>query len=171
MKPGALGRELRGNQSDAMQRRRAMVGLSLFNIASLGVIALYQMGLTKNVLLGAPFPPLDADKVNGSDQAYAILQVPDAVLGMGSYAATLGLVCLGEPERARIKPWVPLLLAAKAGGDALLAAKLLTDQPRRYKAWSVWSVATACATFAIAALAVPEARATLSEIDRGRSSR
>jgi hypothetical protein len=157
MKPERLGRKLRGDDGDAMRRRRTIVVLSLFNIVSMGAITLYQMGVVKHVPLEPPLPGFDADRVNGSTQAYEILQMPDAPLGLGSYAATLGLACIGEPERAQTKAWAPLLLAAKAGVDAILAGKLLMEQPKRYKAFSSWAIASACATFAIAALAVPEA--------------
>jgi uncharacterized membrane protein len=169
MKPEQLGRELRENDSDSMRRRRAIAALSLFNVASMGIITLYQMGVTKHVPLEPPLPGFDADKVNGSAQAYEILQTPDAALGLGSYAATLCLACLGEPARADTKPWAPLLLAAKAGGDALFAAKLLVDQPTKYKAACSWCIASACATFAVAALAIPEARKSWRNLATGSS--
>ena len=158
MNAETLGRELRTDNGFTMRRRRQIAGLALFNIASMGAIVLYQIGTLKHVPVNPPLPGFDADRVNGSAQAYEILQTPDAALGLGSYAVTLALVCLGEPERAESKPWVPLLLAAKATSDALLAAKLTVDQPLRHKAWSFLSLTTSCATFAIAALTFPEAR-------------
>ena len=56
---------------------------------------------------------MDSEAVVGSDEAYARLEVPDAVLGLGSYAVTLGLAVAGGSDRASRKPWLPLALGAK----------------------------------------------------------
>lgn len=156
-----LGRELRESSGEFMKKRRELAGLSLTSIASMGVIALYQLGILKHVP-EPPLPALDADKVNGAAQAYQYLGTPDAILGIGSYAITLGLAAMGSPDRARRQPWIPLALAAKAGFDAILSAKLTLDQPKRYRAFCVWCLVAAGATFASVPLVVPEARAAAS---------
>ncbi len=48
----------------------------------------------------------------------------------------MGLAAIGGKNRVKEQPWIPLALAAKAGADALQAAKLTYDQclltrPRR----------------------------------------
>ncbi len=49
-------------------------------------------------------PGEDADKINGSAQVYEILQPPDAMLVIGSYAATAALAAMGPPDRASTLP-------------------------------------------------------------------
>jgi hypothetical protein len=160
-----LRADLRAGDGPFLRRRRAVAALSLFNIASMGLITLYQIGILRHVP-EPPLPGLDADRVNGSLQAYSLLQTPDAVLGLGSYAATLGLAALGGADRSETMPWAPVALAVKAGADALIAAKLLADQPRKYRAFSAWSVLSAGAVFAILPLALPEAKLAWKRIRR-----
>ena len=73
-----LGRELRGGSSRFLKRRRNIVGLAFFSSAVLGGIALYQMGILKK-LPGPRWRGFDAEKVNGSAEAYSILAIPDAL--------------------------------------------------------------------------------------------
>ncbi|HEV2419530.1 MAG TPA: vitamin K epoxide reductase family protein [Terriglobia bacterium] len=161
----ALGHEMRESTDEHMKRRRGGVGLSLVSIASMGLIALYQTGILKHVPEPS-LPGLDADKVNGSAQAYRYLAIPDAVLGIGSYAVTLGLASMGSPDRARRQPWIPLAWAAKAGVDAALSAKLTFDQASRYRAFCLWCLLAAGATFATVPLVIPEARAAARHLLR-----
>jgi uncharacterized membrane protein len=166
-KAAELGRDLRESSSEFMKKRRGVLGLSLASIASMGVIALYQTGILKHVP-EPPLPGLDADKVNGSAQAYQYLETPDAVLGVGSYALTLGLAATGPPDRATRQPWLPLALAAKAGVDAILSAKLTFEEAKRYRAFCLWCLVAAGATIATVPLVIPEARAALRSLIRRR---
>ncbi len=161
-----LGRELRQSSDTYLKRRRSVVGLSLAAIVSMGVIALYQVGVLKHVP-EPPLPGLDADKVNGSAQAYTYLSTPDAVLGLGSYAVTLALAAMGPPDRAEKEPWVPIALAAKAGADAILVGKLTVDQWTKHRAFCLWCLLSAGATFAALPLVIPEARLALRKLKRG----
>ncbi|MGH9395494.1 MAG: vitamin K epoxide reductase family protein [Terriglobia bacterium] len=163
----ALGRELRQGSEAPLKRRRGVVGLSLISIASMGVIALYQMGILKHVP-EPPSPGLDADKVNGSAQAYTYLSTPDAVLGLGSYAATLSLAAMGPADRAEKTPWVPVALAAKVGLDAILAGKLTVDQWTKHRAFCLWCLLSAGSTFLALPLVIPEARAALRKLKQRR---
>jgi len=161
-----LSRELRTQTSPDLRRRRGIVGLSMLASATMGLIALYQTGLIKH-LPEPPLPMLDADKVNGSPQAYERFATPDAILGLGSYAATMGLAAMGGADRLRTMPWVPLALAAKVAFDAANAAKLTADQWTKHRAFCLWCLLAASATFAMVPLAIPEtiaaARALTSE--------
>src|ERR1043165_1031580 len=107
-----LSRELRTQTSPDLRRRRGIVGLSMLASATMGLIALYQTGLIKH-LPEPPLPMLDADKVNGSPQAYERFATPDAILGLGSYAATMGLAAMGGADRPRPLPGVAPAAAAK----------------------------------------------------------
>jgi hypothetical protein len=153
-----LGDELRDGTGDFLCCRRVAASLAVVSIASLGVVALYQLGIFRR-LPEPPFPGLNAEKVNGSAEAYALLCTPDAVLGLGSYAATLGLAAMGGANRARTTPWIPLALAAKAGLDALQAAALTRKSWVHYRALSLYSLVTALATFLTLLAVVPEATA------------
>src|SRR5579871_3628129 len=96
-----LSRCLRQGSGTFLERRRAVVGVSLAAMGSLGLIALYQIGVIAH-LPDPPLPGFDADKVHGSAQAYARLATPDAVLGLGSYVTTLMLAAMGDADRATL---------------------------------------------------------------------
>src|SRR5437763_11957824 len=112
MNPKQLSRELRKSRSDFLEQRRGIVAMSLTAIGCMGLIALYQMGIIKH-LPEPDVPGLDADKVDASEEAYSYLETPDAAIGLGSYAVTLGLAAMGGKDRAKTHPWIPLALAAK----------------------------------------------------------
>lgn len=165
MTPADLSKELRTSSGDFLEERRGIVVASLAAAGCMGLIALYQIGVIKH-LPEPDLPGLDADKVDASEEAYQYLQMGDAFIGLGSYAATMGLAAMGAKDRARRQPWIPLLLAAKTTADAGQAAKLTYDQFARHKAACMWCLVAAAATFVSAALAVPEARAALHQISK-----
>jgi hypothetical protein len=153
-----LGRELRHGSGNFLEERRTAAALTILGMASLGVIALYQVGVIKR-LPEPPLPALDSETVNGSAQAYKLLNLPDAVLGLGSYAATLGLVTMGGKDRWDTHPWLPLALAAKVGADTLQAATLTHKSWVCFRTFSLYSLFTALATCAALPTILPEARA------------
>jgi short-subunit dehydrogenase/uncharacterized membrane protein len=156
-KAARLSTELRKTRGDTdLSHRRGIVALSLVASASMGLIALYQMGLIRHL----PEPPLammDADKVDASAEAYQRFSMPDAVLGFGSYAATMALAAMGGRNRVKEMPWIPLALAAKIAFDVVNAAKLSIDQWTKHRAFCFWCLVAASATFATAPLATAEA--------------
>jgi uncharacterized membrane protein len=152
-----LSRELRRGTGDRLARRRGIAALSLVAVGSMGMISLYQLGLIKH-LPEPPLPRLNADKVDASAEAYKKLSMPDAVLGLNSYAVTLALTAMGGEDRVRTAPWIPLVLAAKVAVDAVQAGKLTWDQWAEHRAFCSWCLLAAGATFATVPLAVPEAR-------------
>jgi hypothetical protein len=161
--PDQLSLELRFGSDRALERRRTVAGLSLVTLSSLGLVALYQLGILKR-LPEPPVPGLDAEKVNGSIEAYQTLATPDAVLGLGSYAMTLGLAAMGGRDRAQSRPWIPLALAAKAAADVMQAARLTCSSWVNYRAFSLYSLVAAAATFAMLPLVVPEAAAAFRRL-------
>jgi uncharacterized membrane protein len=155
---GELRDELRHGSSPFLTARRAIAGLSVFSGVIMGGIGLFQMGIYKNI----PEPKwegLDANKVNGSLEAYSMFGTPDALLGMASYAATACLAGMGGKNRWKHTPWIPLAMAGKTAVDTALAAKLTVDQWTKYRAFCIWCLMAAAATFATAPLALPEAKA------------
>ncbi len=165
--PAQLSEQLRLGVSEHLTRRRQVAGLTLAAIGSLGVVALYQLGLVDHVP-EPPFPGLDADTVDASAEAYAVLAMPDAVLGIASYAVTLGLAAMGGQERTTARSWLPVALALKVGFDALVAAKLTREQWTIHRAFCMWCLLAAGATFASVPLVVPEARAALRVLGQGQ---
>ncbi len=163
MKPETLSRQLRQGTGEFLRRRRSIVGLSLISIASMSYITLVQMGLIEH-LAEPPLPYLDADKVDASGEAYQILSVPDATLGLLSYSATIVLASMGGEDRARQQPYLPLALLAKTLADAAGAGKLTVDQWTKHRAFCSWCLLAAAATFATVPAAVPEARAAYQQI-------
>ena len=155
-----LSEDLRHGRGEFLAQRRWAALLSLTTISSMMLITLYQVGILKH-LPEPPLPKLDTDKVNGSDQAYSMLALPDAVLGLGSYAATLGLVAMGGHERART-------LAGKALVAAVQAGKLTRDSWLKHRAFSIYSLVAAAATLATLPLVAPEAAAAFRSWKRGR---
>jgi hypothetical protein len=151
------GRELRDGRGDFLGHRRAAASLILVAMASLATIALYQMGIFKRLPEPSSFI-LDAGKINGSTEAYKILNAPDAVLGLGSYAATLGLIAMGGPDRARLQAWIPLALAAKSGLDSLQVGVLTGKSWLKFRAFSLYSLVTALCTLLVLPIVLPEAR-------------
>ncbi|BDI34057.1 hypothetical protein CCAX7_61080 [Capsulimonas corticalis] len=169
MSPEELGRALREDDGPFLKNRRWIVTLSLFNVAVMGIISLFQMGILKHVP-EIPLPGEDGDKINGSPQAYELLQTPDAVLAVGSYAATAGLAAMGPPDRAKALPLAAFFMGVKAIADAAFAIKLLIDQPVKYSAYCALCVTGALGTLAAAPLAWPEARAAWDHIRESKSN-
>jgi hypothetical protein len=132
-----LVQEFYGNDGRFIAHRRMAVVLTVLGMTSLAVISLYQVGILKH-LPEPPLPGLDAERVNGSAEAYKILNTPDAVLGLGSYAATLGLEALG-------------------GADTFQAARLTRKSWINFQAFSFYSLVTVAATFLTLPVVLPEA--------------
>ncbi len=168
MRPEELSRQLREATGGSLEQRRKIAGLALAAAGSMGLISLYQTGVVKS-LPDPPLPYFDSEKVNAGAEAYSRLSMPDAPIGLGCYAATLGLAAMGGENRAEEKPWIPLALAAKAAFDALQAGKLTADQWKDHRAFCFWCLLAAGATFATVPLVIPEARAALRHLSRGSS--
>ncbi len=167
LSPEALSRELRTGTGGFLKERRGIVGCALAASGAMAVIVLYQMGLIDH-LPEPPLPGLDADAVDASEEAYAWLSAPDGTLGLATYAATAVLAAMGGADRTRRTPWLPLVLMGKTAADAAQAAKLTRDQWTKHGAFCSWCLTAAAASFGAAALAVPEARAALRMLRKGR---
>jgi uncharacterized membrane protein len=154
-----LSRELRRGGGGWLRQRRRATALTLGAIGAMSVVSLHQIGLVRHL----PEPPLswlDADRIDGSPEAYSRFGVPDAVLGVASYAATLALVAMGGADRSVRQPWIPLLASAKAGFDTANAVRMTAVQWTRYRAFCGWCLLAAGATVATLPLVIGEARAS-----------
>lgn len=94
--PRELSRDLRLATDPDLRRRRWLVGISLAGVAIGQIVTLYQTGILRR-LPDPPVGPFNSERVNASDYAYKRLQVPDAVLMIGTYAVTAGLAAAGGP--------------------------------------------------------------------------
>jgi hypothetical protein len=132
--------------SDALiDRRRGIVGLSIFSTCILGVVALYQTGILKRL------PPhsrlFDPEAVHGSRLGFSMgVTAPDAVLGMASYATTASLAAIGDAEQWRTGRTLPIATAAKCIVDAALSSRLAVEQWKRFRTFSPWSLLVFAAT-------------------------
>jgi uncharacterized membrane protein len=163
MKPEELSQQLREGSEKFLAQRRGIVRLSLVSIASMGLISLYQMGIIKH-LPDPPLPIFNSDKVDASPEAYSYFWTPDAVLSIVNYGATMILAAMGGRDRAQVQPLIPLALATKVTLDAAGAGKLTVDQWTKHRAFCVWCLLAAGATFATVPLAIPEARVALRQL-------
>ncbi len=164
-----IRRDLRFGRDPFLRRRRGIVGLSLFSASCLGVIALFQTGIFKRL----PDPPIssfDADKVNGSAEAYSLLRTPDGLLGLVSYSTTAFLAGMGSGARWQNESWMPVMMGAKAAADAAMAAKLGLKQATKFGKFSAWSLLVSAGTFASLWLAWPEVKQALLAGQRDRKS-
>lgn len=166
MKPEELSEQLREGSGEFLERRRKIARLALLAAGSMGVISLYQIGVIKH-LPDPPLPGFDSDRVDASEEAYSMFQMPDGPIGLGSYAATLGLAAMGGKDRAEEHPLIPLALAAKVAFDALQAGKLTVDQITEHRALCSYCLVAAGATFATVPLVLPEALVALRALRRG----
>lgn len=150
-----LRRDLQQSQSEDLNRRRGIVGLSLAGMASMAAVSLLQTGIVRHL----PDPPVqgfDSDKVNSSDEAYRF-GVPDGTVSLASLAANVPLAAWGGADRARSMPWIPLLAAGKAAVEAVAAGWYFYLMPAREKAWCGYCITGAVASFGVLGLALPEA--------------
>lgn len=163
LSPAELSSDLREGSSTFLNFRRAIVGLSFFSGAIMGGIALYQIGILKRIP-EPRWPGLNAEKVNGSAEAYSHFATPDALLGVVNYAVTACLAGMGAQTRSATHPWIPISMAAKALLDAAAAGKLTIDEWTKHRAFCFWCLLATSATFAALPFTVPEARAAFREL-------
>lgn len=168
MNPGELKAELRHDEGPLLRRRRGVAALCISAMGALGVVALYQVGLLRH-LPELPIKSFDSGKIAGSDSAYALLETPDAVLGIASYAVTLGLACVGGNDRAQHRPLLPLALGVKVGFDVFQAGIHSVRQWTRHRAFCSWCLVAATASFAMLPLVIPESRVALCRLKKKAS--
>ena len=121
-------------------------------ILSLLPVAARQIGMIKHL----PDPPgsiFDSDRITTSRMAHPF-GVPDALLGLASYAVTLGLL-LATRHTAYANP----LLRAKLNVDAAAAATNVVRQVVTFRRICSWCTATALCTAVVVSCGRRSARA------------
>jgi len=157
--------DLRRGRSPRLTARRRQAVLLLTASASLGVVALYQLGLIRH-LPEPPLPFLDADRVDAAGEAYVLGLTPDALLGVASAATSLTLVSMEAEDRAERRPIIPLLAAAKLAADAAGGLYLTAEQLSQHRRLCSWCLVAAVAQAAAFPFAVPEAAQALRRLRR-----
>ncbi|MER7895060.1 hypothetical protein ABTX62_02680 [Streptomyces sp. NPDC096046] len=79
--------DLRLGTGDFLEQRRLVDALNAGATAAYVMVALYQFGLVRR-LPEPPLPGVDAERVDASGEAYALLRTPDAALGLTSAGMT-----------------------------------------------------------------------------------
>lgn len=155
-----LRHDLRQGTSPEMERRRAIIGLSLAGMAAMTPVSLLQTGIVRHL----PDPPVrgfNSDRANLSDTAYK-LGVPDGTLALASLAANIPLAAWGDADRARARPWLPVAAAGKALADAVGAGWYFWQMLSGKQPWCAYCITAAVANFGVLALTLPEAAAALT---------
>jgi uncharacterized membrane protein len=145
-----------------MKRRRGIIAASMAGMAAMTAVSLLQTGLIKHL----PDPPLkdfDSDRVNSSDTAYAF-GAPDGPISLTSFAVNIPVAAWGSEDRWRNQPCIPVAAAGKALVEAAAAGWYAYQMPAREKAWCGYCITAALASFTVAALSFPEARAAWREL-------
>ncbi len=163
----SLSKALRAGGGLYLFCRRGIVLTSFVGGLSMMMIGLYQMGILRKL----PEPRLrrlKSSEVAAVAPAYRPLGLPiaDSLLGLISYAVTAALAGFGGPDRPERLPWVVPLMAAKIVGDAILAAVLFGIQWAWYRAFCMYCLIAAVASFAAVPLAVPETWAVWRRLRR-----
>jgi len=161
--PRQLSQDLRLHTDPDMRRRRWLVGLSVVGVALGQIVTLFQTGIIRR-LPDPPVGPFDSERVNASDYAYKRLQVPDAVLMMGTYALTAGLAAAGGQDRVRQAPLLPVAMAAKAAFDVATNLKLAQEEWADNKALCAYCQTASLISMVSLALTIPEAMRALRRL-------
>ena len=148
-------RRLRQRESRELEFRRIAMGASLLGMASMAAVTLFQLGVVRHL----PDPPIDgfdSDRVNAPERA-SLWGIPDGFYGMTAHAVTLALTAAWTSDQPRRPPWLPLLAAGFALGQAIASGWELWRRPKGNKAWSAYRLVDAAAHVTTAGLMVPAA--------------
>lgn len=118
--------------------RPLLIGACCVALATLAPVACYQLGLISEL----PDPPLRvfaSERITMSKIAHP-LGIPDALLGLGSFGATLTLALLAGRNKTARK-----ILGVKLGLDASAAAFNAGRQVIEFRKLCSWCTATAAA--------------------------
>ncbi|MDQ2712349.1 MAG: vitamin K epoxide reductase family protein [Acidobacteriota bacterium] len=162
LQPAQLCKELQKGTASDVRRRRAVVGLSVFGMASMAAVTLLQTGVLEHL----PDPPLDSfdsGKVNSSDTAYQ-LGTPDGAVSLAGLAMSVPIAGFGGVDRAQRTPYVPIAARIKSGVEAIAASWYFYQMPTKEKKWCTYCIAGAFANFGIFALTIPGALKALAAI-------
>lgn len=165
MNPEQLSEVLRLGSGLYLWCRRGIVLTSFLAALCMMIVATYQMGIVRH-LIEPPLRFFNANKVDASAEAYGrmSLPMPDAFIGLVSYAITAALASLGGADRFERWWWLPLLLALKLWVDAFQAGKLSWEQWSLHRQFCFWCLLAAVASLIAVPLSIPESWAALKRL-------
>ncbi|MBF8965478.1 vitamin K epoxide reductase family protein [Pontibacter sp. FD36] len=144
MKMNAIDK-VRADKSERTEHRRDIAALAAAGLADFSLISLLQMGYFKK-LPDIPGEAFDTVKVNTSNDAI-ILGMPDGVISLGAYAATMFLAMAGSRFKKRSR-LLDLALGGIVLGQAVGAAQYLYKMAFVQKKVCIYCVAGAAINFA-----------------------
>lgn len=166
MPAAELSEVLRNGEGLFLACRRGIVITSFVAMGCMVIVGLYQMGLIGHVP-DPPLPMMNSNKVDSAPEAYnrVGLRMPDAFVGLISYAVTAALASSGGALRSQDWwRWAVFALAAKVLIDAFQAGKLSYEQWHVHQAFCFWCLLAALATFLAVPLVLPETIAALKRL-------
>lgn len=114
--------KIRNDSSEAAEYRRQIAALSAVGLLDFSLISLFQLGYIKH-MPDLPGKVFDTEKVNSSEDA-VLLGMPDGVISLGSYAATILLATAAsrfkKPSRLLDMAMGGIVLGQAAGGALYL---------------------------------------------------
>ena len=164
LSPTAISKSLRTDNTEALRRKRKIVGLSALGLLDFSLISLYQSGVIKH-LPDLPGNLFDSDYVNGSDEAYQ-LGAPDAPVSAMVYALNMVLATAGGTSKTGRHPAFDLLLGASLVANAGGAANYLINMITKQKKVCLYCVAGAAINFTALAVAWPDLKDSLRILNR-----
>lgn len=156
MKPKVLSQQLREQHTPDLDRRRAIIVLSMIGAGAAQIVSLYQTGVIDHL----PDPPIaifDSDRVDASDYAYRRMDIPDGFLMLITYGVTAALAAAGGKDRAERQPLLPVLMGGKIAYDVMTALKLGQEEWAENKALCAYCQAATVASVVSLVIALPEA--------------
>lgn len=137
--------EIRNDTSEAARYRRQIAALSALGLVDFSLISLFQLGFIKH-MPDLPGELFDTEKVNSSKDA-VLLGMPDGVISLSSYAATIVLAAAAtrfrKPSRVLDVAMGGIVLGQAAG-----AAQYLYNMAFVQKKVCIYCVAGAVINFA-----------------------
>lgn len=161
----AVSDALRLGDAPHLSARRRVAALQTATVWALSIVGLYQFGVIRRVPEPS-MPGLDADAVDASGEAYALLRTPDSALGIASAGVTLALAGMGGENRARSQPLLPLALFTKVLVDAVGGLYLTAEQLTRHRKLCSWCTVSTAALVACVPAAWTEARDAVRSLRR-----
>ncbi|GAB3529740.1 hypothetical protein GCM10027443_09470 [Pontibacter brevis] len=137
--------KIRKDTSEAAEYRRQIAALSALGLVDFSLITLFQLGFIRN-MPDLPGEVFDTEEINSSKEA-VLLGMPDGVISLGSYAATIILAAAAT----RFKKQSRILDVAMGGvvlGQAAGGAFYLFDMAFVKKKVCIYCVAGAAINFA-----------------------
>lgn len=148
------------------RHRLPVVVLSLAGLVIATALTLFQIGVLDAVW--EPFFGNGSREVLTSSISRA-LPVPDASLGMVAYLAEAVLESIGERDRWRRRPVLPIAAGVVAAGLAAVALGLIAAQVFVVGAFCTLCLVSAAISLLVAALVAPEAAAAAQTLWRRHS--